>query len=85
MTSEGFNQFFQPQSDPVLEGLRREGLNQKMENDEEIIKLTQSCTLNTQKLVQIHLAVKEGKKGAFLSKKKVTEKQMGNKQEEKEE
>ena len=85
LTSEGFGQFFQPQSDPVLEGLRREGLHQKMENDQEIIKLTQSCTLNTQKLVHIHLAVKEGKKGAFLSKKNVAEVQMGNKQEEKEE
>ena len=85
LTSEGFNQFFQPQSDPVLEALRREGLHQKMENDKEIIKLTQSCTLNTQKLVQIHLAVKEAKKGAFLSKKKVVEVQMGKKQEEKEE
>ena len=85
LTSEGFNQFFQPQSEPVLEGLRREGLHQKMENDKEIIKLTQSCTLNTQKLVHIHLAVKEGKKGALLLKKKLVEVQMGNKQEEKEE
>ena len=82
LTSEGFGQLFQPQSDPVLEGLRREGLHQKMENDKEIIKLTQSCTLNTQKLVQIHLTVKEAKKGALLSKKKLAEEQMGSKREE---
>ena len=84
LTSEGFGQFFQPQSDPVLEALRREGLHQKMENDKEIIKLTQSCTHNTQKLVQIHLAVKEAKKGAFLSRKKVAEEQMGSKKEKEE-